>query len=386
MDISDLLVRHEKLVHLNDGNKDASRPRKPSSSTVVSPVSGHTPDRRSDREVLSMHPSGAPQPYLAEPIASASAPNIPQDVRVQQPRNAPCNLDLLSDAALASEVNPMQGMMTSDLSHGPQPTGAPRLTHRGYEEHPVAEASYSTRPREEPAILSAGFVSQTASMFDEYSFFDELTVSSHFLPPPFDSEQQHGAWSSKDGTPKAGSQFASVLSTSQQDSEGSSSRFADDSSRTPRLRISPGDHTVLKGRIDEFSSILPNDFVFPSRHTLIRFVEGYISGFHERLPFLHLPTLSLSEVAPELLLAIMAVGAIYRFENNRAYGLWYASRSIALEQIRRRNSNEVYALLPTAAAYSPNSRRPSPNAGYRHHFSSTSQDRPTARDAHREPL
>ncbi|PKS11540.1 hypothetical protein jhhlp_003305 [Lomentospora prolificans] len=380
----DLLVRHEKLVHLNDGNKDANRPRKPSSSAMVQPAP--VPDG----EVLSMPQPGPPPPqsYLAESVAPAPVTNIPQDVRVQ-PRNAPCNLDLLSDAALASEVNPMQGMMT-DLSHAQQPAGGPRMRHQGYDGHP-STAPYPTRQREEPAVLSAGFVSQTASMsFNEYNFFDELTSSSHFLPPPFDPEQQHGSWAGKSGATKASSQFTSRLGSMQQDPRENAadgqSRFSDDSTRTFRLRISPGDHTVLKGRIDEFSSVLPNDFVFPSRHTLIRFVEGYITGFHEHLPFLHLPTISLVEVAPELLLAILAVGAQYRFENNRGYGLWYAARAIALEQIRRRDSNEMYALLPTAAAYSPNSTRPSPSAGYRHHFSSASQDRPMTKETHREPF
>lgn len=292
----------------------------------------------------------------------------------------------------------MQGMMP-DLAHAQQQqqqqqqvVRGPRMRHPAYEEHASA-AQYPSRQREEPAALSAGFVSQTASMsFDEYNFFDELTSSSHFLPPPFDPEQQHGPWAGKGGVgaAKGNAQFASRLPSLQPDprehaGEGQS-RFADDTTRTFRLRISPGDHTILKARIDEFSSVLPGDFVFPSRHTLIRFVEGYTTGFHEHLPFLHLPTISLAEMAPELLLAILAVGAQYRFENNRGHGLWYAARAIALEQIRRRNSNEMYAILPTAAAYSPNSTRPSPSAGYRHHFSSVSQDRPMTRETHREPL
>jgi hypothetical protein len=162
-------------------------------------------------------------------------------------------------------------------------------------------------------------------------------------------------------------------------------RSHEDNSRPPALRVSVMDHTVIKNRLDEFSSVLPKDFVFPSRHTLSRFLEGYFSGFHEHLPFLHLPTLTPSETAPELLLAILSVGAQYRFESNRGYALWYAARAVALEQIRRRHSSEVHALLPTPAAYSPHSTRPSPSMTYRHSFASAQSERQTTQDTHREP-
>jgi hypothetical protein len=160
-----------------------------------------------------------------------------------------------------------------------------------------------------------------------------------------------------------------------------------DPSRPPPLRISVADHSIIKNKLDEFSSVLPNDFVFPSRHTLTRFVDGYISGFHDLLPILHLPTLSPAEIAPELLLAILAVGAQYRFESNRGYALWYAARAVATEQIRRRHSSEVHALLPTAASYSPHSTRPSPSSSYRNSFASGQSEKATlaGQEAHREP-
>lgn len=142
---------------------------------------------------------------------------------------------------------------------------------------------------------------------------------------------------------------------------------------------------MIKNRLDEFSSVLPNDFVFPSRHTLTRFLDGYISGFHEHFPIMHLPTLTPAELSPELLLAILAVGAQYRFESHRSNALWYAARAVALEQIRRRHSHEVHGLLPTPAAYSPHSTRPSPSHGFRHSFSSVQQERSMTQDTHREP-
>jgi len=305
------------------------------------------------------------------------------------PRSAAHNLDLLSDAALASEVNPMQPMIP-DLSQAPP---GPHARMKGpYEEQMAYGADRTTR--EDQGVMSAGYAPQpTTASFEEYNFLDDFGSSSHFLPPPFDPEQQFGGWSRPGvlgGPSKPGSQFPSRFPSLQPDSRdpgdgAGPSRMQEEPMRGPSFRIGPQDYSAVKSRVDEFLSVLQPDFIFPSRHTLIRFLEGYTSGFHENLPFLHLPTMSPIELSPELLLAVLAVGAQYRFESHRGYALWYAARAVALEQIRRRHSHEVHALLPTPAAYSPHSTRPSPSSGYRHSFASA-QDRPMTRDTHREPL
>ncbi|EGY17922.1 regulatory protein [Verticillium dahliae VdLs.17] len=315
---SDLLVRHEKLVHLNEGNSGPKeyRPRKSSGAgghqassseshaeTEVlniqrTPVQAHQQPQHQQHQQHQPHHNHQqlqPQHYHQDTIVAAAPSSLPQDARMQQARAAACNLDMLSDAALASE--------------------------RG--------------------------LSKPASQF----------------PSRFPSVQPDGI-SGMDGQARGG----------------------DEPMRAPSLRISAVDHNVIKNRLDEFSSVLPADFIFPSRHTLTRFLEGYISGFHEYLPFLHLPSLAPAEIAPELLLAILAVGAQYRFESHRGHALWYAAKAVALEQIRRRHSHEVHALLPTPAAYSPHSTRPSPSTGFRHTFASAQQERPMTQDTHREPF
>lgn len=380
MDIRDLLVRHEKLVHLNEGSKD-NRARKSSSSLNQD----SRPDGRADLNVLGLHPAAnVQQAFRPEPAPPPPVTSVPQNTRMP-PRNAPCNLDLLSDAALASSVNPTQPMMPS-YAHAPPPTANQKPRPQAYGD----QNAYLGR-REDPAAVPAGFVPQAAPVpLDDYNFFEDITSSSHFLPPPFDPEQTPGGgWPIKGSKP--GSRYPSRLPSAQPDQRfatdgASQSRPLEEPGRAPPFRISPGDYTVLKGRVEEFSSVLPNDFVFPSRHTLIRFVEGYAGSFHEHLPFLHLPTLSLLEISPELLLAILSVGAQCRFENQRGYELWYAAKTVALEQIRRRQSSEMLALLPASAAYSPHSTRPSPSSGQRHSFASASTvDRPITRE-HREPL
>lgn len=416
MDIRDLLVRHEKLVHLNEGSasKDGARPRKHSSGGLAP----GPPESPVDTEMLGMPPQ-QPQPqqqqhqhhppqhqpqqqpqkprpmhpqYQVDPVPPPPAvPSLPPDGRLTT-RAPACNLDLLSDAAthLASAGdNSMAPSMMQGLA--PPPTDLPPV--KPYHE---TLPPYGERPRDQDqGVLAPGYAAQPPPpAFDDYNLFlDDYATSSHFLPPSLEAEQGFGSmWSrpaggdlGRGGMSKPPSAFPSRFPSLQpdlRDPSGEGSRMHDG---VPVWRISAMDHTVIRNRLDEFSSALPNEFVFPSRHTLNRFLEGYISGFHDNLPFLHLPTLSPTDLSPELLLAILAVGAQYRFETNRGHALWYAAKSVALEQIRRRHSHEVHGLLPTPAAYSPHSTRPSPSSGFRHSFPSVHQDRPMTQDTHREP-
>ncbi|OAA68258.1 Transcription factor [Niveomyces insectorum RCEF 264] len=417
MDISDLLVRHEKLVHLNEGSKDGNRGRKPSSGsghTNSSEDHGNAEAMDLRRRTSTSHYPGQQASGLSMSSAAAhpatalsAAPPPPQSDPRLAARNIPaCNLDLLSDAAThlasAAEINAMQQPMMSDMAHTSAGSMAPGKPYSD------APPPYHDRGRDGgalPEVLSSAYPGQPppASFDDYHLFLDDFTSSSHFLPSALEADQPFGLWSrpaaemgrGANGLHKmAGSSFPSTRFPSVQpdlrdmNPEAGSQRVPDEGSNTmraPAWRIGVADHTVIKNRLDEFSSVLPSDFVCPSRHTLTRFLEGYISGFHEHLPFLHLPTLSPADLSPELILAILAVGAQYRFENHRGNALWYAAKAIAFEQIRRRHSHEVHSLLPTSSAYSPHSTRPSPSAGYRHSFNSMQHERPLTQDTHREP-
>ncbi|KHO01732.1 uncharacterized protein MAM_00733 [Metarhizium album ARSEF 1941] len=295
------------------------------------------------------------------PVVGSGHHHLTQDPHAATPRSMACNLDVLSDAALATEVNTGPPML-DDMSQ--QDT----VHHNGVKIFDESVRSCPDRPRHEQSesMLSSDFAPQSAQPgYDDYNLFlDEFAGSACILPPHFKSEQQF--------TPD----IRELIDTGQ--------RSREDSIRENLLRISAADYNIMKGHLDEFSAVLPSDFIFPSRHTLSRFLEGYIGGFHDHIPFLHLPTLVPVDVAPELLLAILAVGAQYRFESNRGYALWYAARTVALEQIKRRHSSEVDALLPTAASYSPHSTRPSPSTSYRHSFASAVSERSVTHDTHRE--
>ncbi|KAK3492793.1 uncharacterized protein B0T23DRAFT_380501 [Neurospora hispaniola] len=412
MDIRDLLVRHEKLCHLNDGasnnnnnasssssssnnnknanHKDGNKRRKTSSSSVVSPppLENHT-----DIQMKTQHRPATQSQFPSGSIQPSMASSIPSDSRLLS-RGPACNLDLLSDAAthLASggEVNNLQHMqptMMQGLSQQ-QPDLPPAKSYQDS----MSFANHN--PKQEPGAMNGGYCTQPPGSEFDPLFMDDY-ASSHAFPSLFDGEAPFSMWSRpgpdsglRGGPSKPNSTFPSRFPSVQpelRDGPDGSARLHADTMKAANLTISAKDHSVMKAKLDEFSSVLPSNFVFPSRHTLQRFLEGYFTGFHDHLPFIHLPTFLPVEASPELLLAIASVGAQYRFERSRGHALWYAAKAVALEQIRRRNSYEVQGLLPTSAAYSPHSTRPSPSSGFRHSYPSVHRDRPVTQDTHREP-
>ncbi|KLU88574.1 hypothetical protein MAPG_07559, partial [Magnaporthiopsis poae ATCC 64411] len=372
----DLLARHNKLVHLNESSKDGPRPRKASLGSVQGgPPEGHAGvdmlslQQQQQHQQQQQQQQRPPPPHFTPESMASSV--VSPDQRLASRAAPACNLDLLSDAAThlasASEVGQMQHQIMPELGQHP---GGPRV--KSYDE----SMAYQDRAREQQhqGMMHGAFAGQQPppASFDDYNLFldDMCGGSSHFLPPALEAEQPFSLWPRQagdmhgrgggggGGALKPPPSFPSTRfpSLAPDAGEGSTTaRIHEDGMRAPAWRISAADYTVIKSRLDEFSSVIPNDFVFPSRYTLSRFLEGYISGFHEHLPFLHVPTLAPAEMSPELLLATLAVGALYRFESHRGNALC------------------------------PHSTRPSPSTGYRHSFNSVQHDRPMTQETHREP-
>lgn len=223
-----------------------------------------------------------------------------------------------------------------------------------------------------------------AALLGDYNIFlDDFNISSHVFPP-LDTEVPVGPWSRPHG-PEHGYGYAdhqrqnsdsmhanhdqnqygrydTRLPSTQSDYQDASdrSRAAEDNRNGPPWKVSSQDHRYIQNKLDDFSAVLPKGFEFPSRYTLSRFLEGYINGFHEHLPFLHIPTLQAANLAPELLLALAAIGAQYRFEGHRGNGLWYAACAVAMEQTRRRSSSQVLEITSPPMTYRSESAGLSP--------------------------
>lgn len=106
----------------------------------------------------------------------------------------------------------------------------------------------------------------------------------------------------------------------------------------------------ISAAIRSYESVLPTGFLVPSRHTISRYIEGYFRGFHEHFPFLHPATLKTDSLAPELLLAMVAIGAFCRVEKRKGYEFYLASKAIIIHHLEQRSKLSVAGL----ARKSPN--------------------------------
>ncbi|KAL2840055.1 early growth response protein [Aspergillus pseudoustus] len=111
--------------------------------------------------------------------------------------------------------------------------------------------------------------------------------------------------------------------------------------------LSSAEYMQLLKKVTEYQSTLP-DFKFPPRFTLMRYIEGYFRGFHDHLPFLHMATFNPMNIELELLFAIAAVGALYRFEHPTAHKLYSASRSLLERRFLDRRQREMASLIVKA--------------------------------------
>ncbi|KAJ0414695.1 hypothetical protein BJY00DRAFT_19994 [Aspergillus carlsbadensis] len=86
------------------------------------------------------------------------------------------------------------------------------------------------------------------------------------------------------------------------------------------------------GRVDKLFP-QPN---LPSYSALTRYMAGYFTGFYAHVPFTHTPTFSLESCSPELCLAMMALGAVDRFEFAAATKLFYLSKALLFDSQQHR--------------------------------------------------
>ncbi|KAH8654588.1 hypothetical protein BGZ60DRAFT_473117 [Tricladium varicosporioides] len=319
----DLLLRHEKLVH---DIESARYPRRPAATGNV--VSAHAIEDTFSRTHAGSIPALAQNNWESQSSVNSASNST------QQPFTGDSNGSQLTPAVtIFGQVDQTQSTHVSALDG--------------------SSLQYAmTRPAEFPG--------------DYNLFFDNFDASNFYLPATvFDSELPISLWSRPhvgvDVT--VGHEDSHQNAPSSDDEQGALSRFG---SRLPSLRsdaqdlietapspqadflragppwtVSAEDHRKLIMRLEEFQSVLPSNFSLPSRHTLARFFEGYIGGFHGHLPFLHIPSFNISKLVPELVLATAGVGAQYRFESTKGNKLWYAAKAIIDEKLRKWHSQSV---------------------------------------------
>ncbi|KAK2740643.1 hypothetical protein FQN57_006012 [Myotisia sp. PD_48] len=155
------------------------------------------------------------------------------------------------------------------------------------------------------------------------------------------------------------SRFGSRLPSLQPEDPVSSPSQSQPGNR-PLNAISPDDYKVVLTSLNEFHSVLPPGLQFPSRLALARYLAGFINGFHQHLPFLHIQTMTVYNCNIELILAMAAVGSQYCFEGEKAVEIFHLCRAIAMERVKRKGGslNVAHARSPQETRYDYTSQHP----------------------------
>ncbi|KAK4870923.1 hypothetical protein LT330_000160 [Penicillium expansum] len=86
--------------------------------------------------------------------------------------------------------------------------------------------------------------------------------------------------------------------------------------------------------LSEYTNVVP-DPSLPSRHALSRCVTGYVTGFHEHYPIVHIPTFDVDSMTLPLFLSMAALGARYCREPETSMRLYQIAKPVVLEHCRR---------------------------------------------------
>ncbi|KAI9368544.1 fungal-specific transcription factor domain-containing protein [Aspergillus egyptiacus] len=207
---------------------------------------------------------------------------------------------------------------------------------------PPAHAPFPA-PAPEPTPFSEPFGYEGD---DFTSFLDSIPLPSHtysptyqplplFPPLQFDSGSEYPSTGSTEGAaathssvlPRHGTQLPSL----QLEESPTQHR-----SRTPKVPISVT--TQCRDRIiselQDYANVV-SDQTIPSRHALSRCLTGYVTGYHDHYPFLHIPTLNIETIPLHLVLSMAALGAQYCREHDTSMSLFRVAKAVTMEHIRR---------------------------------------------------
>lgn len=86
--------------------------------------------------------------------------------------------------------------------------------------------------------------------------------------------------------------------------------------------------------LSDYANVVP-DPSLPSRHALSRCLTGYVTGFHEHYPIVHIPTLDVDSMTLPLFISMAALGARYCREPDTSMRLYQIAKPVTLEHVRR---------------------------------------------------
>jgi len=115
--------------------------------------------------------------------------------------------------------------------------------------------------------------------------------------------------------------------------------------------ISSSAYESIRLDVHLYTDVIPAGCSLPSRNTLAGYLEIYFKCFQKMLPFIHAASFTVEGKDVERLLAMAVLGALYRFERENAYQLYFMAKGILMEK-KRRGDLEVAAELLSGQSHS----------------------------------
>ncbi|KAB2568758.1 Transcriptional regulator ADR1, partial [Lasiodiplodia theobromae] len=347
---SDLLIRHERLSHNKNAPKRKFARDKADSSDDVNQSQKNEKRVRiaslrdgDSQEATSDDRSNSPNVNLSYPM-----PTLSMDTSFHSPLAAlsfAAEQSAFQDALAASSPQTFgatPGMNSEHLEPLAQVDALPTSVNTAAPpvDPDFSETLDSLAAFLENEPLSSYRFSSTITAEQPVPFFSPESILNSTENETQNGPHPHPMFSNID-EPTSFSRFGSRLPSLQPEEQPSEQR-RQPSGPKPISNISNLDRQDILSRMAEFSSIIPADFRLPSRLALSRYIGAYINGFHEHLPFLHIPTMTVENTCVELLLALAAVGAQYCFEGEKGVELFHTARAIASQRIRKRDASFAY--------------------------------------------
>lgn len=105
----------------------------------------------------------------------------------------------------------------------------------------------------------------------------------------------------------------------------------------PLLKITENHRAKMVQDLAPFQHLL-SGFTLPSRESMTRFLNAYFDGVYLHLPFIHCASFNPEKNPLELVLAMAAAGAQYRYEHRKGRTLYHASKTMFHEKQKGRRS------------------------------------------------
>ncbi|KAA6408504.1 MAG: c2h2 finger domain [Lasallia pustulata] len=338
----DLLLRHDRTVHAKDGGIPLHSEVKRKAGAKTSPVAG---------------PS---KPSIALDAATLEQIEASSDGMVDLETAAMLMTDLHHKATAA--MSNQHAEVEESTAYSPDPTtmfdtSVPYLPNAV----PLPQMpwdAFMSQPMMEPKAhsMSSSLSGSQDSQLSHLSFTSGSTVQPHpnQLPPLMERhpsagdtlaptlQSLSGSMSvSGDATPNGLSPYAfmtgPVSPVDYRRSPGPSRALT--SPKAPQIQ-SDSEYNKILGNIKECDSerALTETFHLPSRRDVNMFLSTYFDLFHHHLPFLHPESFSPSEVSPPLLLAVLSIGSLYRFEQDQAYMLHIGSKVLVNQFLQNKEN------------------------------------------------